>query len=195
MSAAAAKFVQKEGDAKLSSVEAEVASCLAELAESPACTIQADVAAMKIAAAMELPVSGDRKVIAVAFPYRVFMNNVRKNQARLISELEKKLRRHVVVYPRRRILTRKNLKSYGLKVLPRTRTLTAVHDALLEDIVGPTEVVGKRMRVRIDGSKIYKVFLDPKEKNNKENIEEKLDSFAEVYKKLTNKTAVFSFDC
>lgn len=41
---------------------------------------------------------------------------------------------------------------------PRSRTLTAVHDAMLEDVVVPAEIVGKRVRYRIDGSKIMKVY-------------------------------------
>lgn len=40
---------------------------------------------------------------------------------------------------------------------PRSRTLTAVHDAILEDLVYPAEIVGKRVKYRIDGSKIMKV--------------------------------------
>lgn len=40
---------------------------------------------------------------------------------------------------------------------PRTRTLTAVHDGILEDVVYPAEIVGKRVRYRLDGAKIIKV--------------------------------------
>lgn len=73
---------------------------------------------------------------------------------------------------------------------PRSRTLTAVQDAILEDLVFPTEIVGKRVRYHTDGSKTLKVYLDPKERNS---TEFKLETFAGVYKKLTGKDVKFEF--
>jgi len=55
-----------------------------------------------------------------------------------------------------------------------SRTLTSVYDAILEDLVYPVEIVGKRIRVKLDGSQLIKVHLD---KNEQTNIEHKVYSF------------------
>ncbi|KAG6414403.1 hypothetical protein SASPL_127125 [Salvia splendens] len=73
---------------------------------------------------------------------------------------------------------------------PRSRKLTSVHEAVLEDGVYPAEIVRKRIRYRLDGSKIMKVFLDPKSRND---IENKLETFAGVYRKLSGKDIGFEF--
>lgn len=52
-----------------------------------------------------------------------------------------------------------------------SRTLTSVHNAILEDICYPAEIVGKRVRVRLDGSHLIKVHLD---KNQQTNVEHKV---------------------
>merc|ERR1712194_900380 len=135
---------------------------------------------------------GGRKAVVVHFPFRVW-KTVLKIQGRLTRELEKKLSKRHVVFVANRTILDKNFKRRGLAVRPRSRTLTQVHESILEDVVGPTEIVGKRTRIGVDGSKVLKIQLDPKDKD-KESVEDKLSTFSAVYKKLSNKEAVFSFD-
>jgi hypothetical protein len=42
---------------------------------------------------------------------------------------------------------------------PRSRTMNSVHEAILTDLVFPSEIVGKRTRVKLDGKRIIKVAL------------------------------------
>lgn len=73
---------------------------------------------------------------------------------------------------------------------PRSRTLKSVQEATLEDLVFPSEIVGKRVRQNKDGSRLIKVFLDAKDSNA---LEYKLESFSSVYQKLTGKPVSFIF--
>ncbi|CAB4272060.1 unnamed protein product [Prunus armeniaca] len=73
-----------------------------------------------------------------------------------VRELEKKFSGKDVVLIATRRIVRPPKKGSAVQ-RPRTRTLTAVHEAMLEDVVLPAEIVGKRTRYRLDGSKIMKV--------------------------------------
>ncbi|KAI2522313.1 ribosomal protein S7, partial [Homo sapiens] len=117
----------------------------------------------------------------------------KKIQVRLVRELEKKFSgKHVVFIAQRRILPKPTRKSRtkNKQKRPRSRTLTAVHDAILEDLVFPSEIVGKRIRVKLDGSRLIKVHLDKAQQNN---VEHKVETFSGVYKKLTGKDVNFEF--
>ncbi|KAB1276952.1 40S ribosomal protein S7 [Camelus dromedarius] len=70
------------------------------------------------------------------------------------------------------------------------KNLTAVHAAVLEDLGFPSEIVGKRIRVKLDGSRLIKVHLDKASQNN---VEHKVETFSGVYKKLTGKDVNFEF--
>merc|ERR1719347_1305341 len=73
---------------------------------------------------------------------------------------------------------------------PRTQTITAVQAAILEDIVYPTKIVGKRTRFQVGGRRHLKVYLDPKDSKD---IESRIPTYEAVYKKLTRKTVKFLF--
>ncbi|KAJ7283471.1 ribosomal protein S7e [Mycena rebaudengoi] len=98
--------------------------------------------------------------------------------------------RHVVFVAQRRMLRKPTRTSRVKQKRPRSRTLTNVHERILEDLVFPTEIVGKRTRVAVDGSKLLKVLLDSKDATS---LEYKLDSFSSVYRRLTGKDVVFEF--
>merc|ERR1712026_32926 len=121
------------------------------------------------------------------------LQTVQKIQVRLGRELEKKFSgKHVVVVGQRRILPKPTRKTRNQKQMrPRSRTLTAVHDSILEDLCFPSEIVGKSIRIKLDTSRLIKVML---EKAQQTNVEHKLDTFAAVYKKLTGKETHFSFE-
>merc|ERR1712194_451405 len=171
--------------------EEEVAKALFDIEVSPSSDIKADVRDIYICGAKEMDSGRNNKAIVVHFPFRVW-KTVQKVQGRLIRELEKKFAKKHLVFVANRTILDKNFRRKGLKVRPRSRTLTSVHESILEDIIGPTEIVGKRTRIGVDGSKVMKVYLDAKDKD-KENVEAKLETFSAVYKKLTNKETVFTF--
>ncbi|KAH8409741.1 hypothetical protein AWZ03_008799 [Drosophila navojoa] len=135
---------------------------------------------------------GSKKAVIIYVPIpqqKVFQ----KIQIILVRELEKKFSgKHVVVIGERKILPKPTRKARNplKQKRPRSRTLTAVYDAILEDLVFPAEIVGKRVRVKLDGSQLVKVHLD---KNQQTTIEHKVDTFTSVYKKLTGRDVTFEF--
>merc|ERR1719154_572589 len=92
--------------------------------------------------------------------------------------------KHVVLIAQRRILPKekKGQKRILSQKRPKSRTLTSVHTCILDDLVYPSDIVGKRIRVRLDGSRLFKVHLD---KSQQTNMEHKVETFSAVYRKLT----------
>ncbi|KAK2466409.1 hypothetical protein APHAL10511_002051 [Amanita phalloides] len=169
--------------------ETNVAQALIDL-ENNVPELKAELRPLQISAAREVDVRGGKKAIVVFVPVPQ-LKGFHKVQQRLTRELEKKFAdRHVVFVGQRRVLPRPTRKSRSKQKRPRSRTLTDVHEKILEDLVFPTEIVGKRTRVAVDGSKQLKVFLDSKDATS---LEYKLDSFSSVYRRLTGKEVVFEF--
>ena len=150
--------------------------------------LKAELKDLYINGAQEVAIGDGRTAIVIQVPFRL-LKAFHKIQQRLVRELEKKFSgKDVVLVANRRIMP---VPAGGFaRARPRSRTLTAVHANLLEDLVYPTEIVGKRQRYRLDGSRLLKVYLDAKDRNT---TEYKLDTFAGVYKKMTGKEVSFEF--
>lgn len=122
---------------------------------------------------------------------RILTNLAFPQPPRLTRELEKKFSdRHVIFVGQRRILGKPGRRSRVKQPRPRSRTLTAVHSSILEDLAYPSEIVGKRTRIAQDGAKQLRVFLDARDETN---LGHRTQSMADVYRKLTGHEVVFGF--
>jgi len=189
MASFANKKIVKARDEAVSELEEAVAKAFVEL-EITSKEMSADLRDLYILAAKEVEAANNKKAIVIFVPYKLH-KRFQKLQSRLIRELEKKFSgKHVVIVAQRTILSKSFKRSHPGQNRPRSRTLTAVHNAVLDDIVYPTQIVGKRIRFRQDGSRLLKVYLDPKDVKE---VDYKLKTFSAVYRKLTNKNVEFLF--
>ncbi|KAG8817312.1 40S ribosomal protein [Serendipita sp. 399] len=170
-----------------SDLETKVAQSFIEL-EANVPDLKNELKPLQISAAKEVDVKGGKKAVVIFVPVPQ-LKLYRKVHSRLTRELEKKFAdKHVVFVAQRRTLAKPTKTSRVKQKRPRSRTLTDVHDKILEDLVYPTDIIGKRTRIGVDGSKLLRVILDSKDANS---LEYKLDSFASVYRKLTGKEVTF----
>ncbi|KAJ3208597.1 40S ribosomal protein [Dinochytrium kinnereticum] len=170
-------------------LELQVAQNIFDLEHNVA-ELKADLRGLQFNAAKEIDAGHGKKAILIFVPVPL-LKQFHKVHVRLVRELEKKFSdRHVLLVAQRRIMRKPVRNARVGQQRPRSRTLTSVHEKLLEDLVYPTEIVGKRTKVRVDGSKLIKVFLDRKDHTS---LEYKLDTFSSAYRRITGKDVVFEF--
>lgn len=177
--------IKKDKGAEPTEFELKIAQLLFDIQSNQHSEIASNVKELYITSARELDLGQDRKAVLIFVPVPL-LKEFQKIHNALISELEKKLGgSSVFIIAQRRILPVKSkVPRQSQQKRPRSRTLTSVHDAMLEDVCYPIDIVGKRTRVKVDGKKSYKVFLDPKQERFAESRTEIIPS---VYKKLTGK--------
>ncbi|KAF3769539.1 hypothetical protein M406DRAFT_100503 [Cryphonectria parasitica EP155] len=176
-----------------SELESQIAGALYDL-ETNTADLKVPLRPLQFVSAKEIEVGHGKKAIVIFVPVPS-LQGFHRVQQRLTRELEKKFSdRHVLILASRRILPRPKRSTRSRNTQkqkrPRSRTLTAVHDAILTDLVYPVEIVGKRTRTKEDGAKTLKVILDEKDRGG---VDYRLDTYSEVYRKLTGRGVTFEF--
>mmetsp|Transcript_22833 Transcript_22833/g.35524 ORF Transcript_22833/g.35524 Transcript_22833/m.35524 type:complete len:195 (-) Transcript_22833:186-770(-) len=191
MSQQAANWRRKILKQDIDGLEQSLAQAFVDLEKNVDPSQRAEVRDLTFHSATEADIGAGKKVVIIVVPY-VLLNNYRRLHHVLSTNFEKKLSgKHVIFIGQRRILPKESRNNrVKRQCRPRSRTLTAVHEAVLEDVCYPTEIVGKRIRYKVDGSKVMKVYLNPKDQQSAEG---RLETYSAAYRKLTGKSCVFEF--
>jgi small subunit ribosomal protein S7e len=151
--------------------------------------LKKDLEAIKIEGANEITIA-DKKRCYLVQVNEASIKNLHNVHGDVVKHLENHFNVPVMIVPFRKTINGNLYRKYIGKATPRTKTLTAVYDNLLEDLLYPATIVGKRTRFQKGKNKLFKVFVDP---IDKETVEYKTNAIATTYKALTNRELVIEF--
>jgi len=185
MSSAAVHKIRKSHRSNATQQELKVAQVIYDMCQKSN-NLKAQLSGFSFNAVKDIEVSSSKNACVIFYPLR-FLRKVRKVQKQLTPELEKKLGKQVLFVCQRKIQG----KNVGAGVtVQRSRTMKAVHEAVLEDICFPADICGRRVRQLTDGSKHLKVYLETKDQDKTKN---RIDTFVAAYAKLTGHGVAFGF--
>jgi small subunit ribosomal protein S7e len=184
--------LQIKEDRTPTELEEEIAKTLSALEQSSTGDVARNLRLTFIAAAsqVEYPISGDEvsKYILIRIPFRS-LQFYRKISSVIIDHLEEKFNWPVIVVAVRKIQSKRE-KTHATQKRPRSRTLKAVQQAFLNDIVVPSTVAGRQTRVSLTEGTTERVFLDPMDKDT---VQDKIEAMAHAYQKLTTHKIAIEF--
>merc|ERR1712223_751979 len=182
----------KKGNAEASAIESAIGQAVLDVQNNAEASVKEQLMQLHMVGAKEFDVGG-RNAIVIAVPAPQ-VPAWRKIQEKLVRELEKKFsNKHVIIVGHRKIMPEEKRKAsancYKQK-RPISRSIKHVHENVLEDIVFPSIIIGKRIRHKTDNKSFIKAFLN---RSTQGDTEHKIATFSAVYKRLTGKNVLFEF--
>lgn len=180
---------QNPGKGSPTPLESKICQLLVDL-EASSRDLKPHLRDLGIVSARKINITTTKKAIVIFVP-KLQHQKWQKLQDRLVRELEKKFSDEDVLFiAQRKVMKLCQINPKINAPRPRTQTITAVQNEILNDIVFPTKIVGKRTRFRVGGKRLLKVYLDPKDSKD---IEQRIPTYEAVYRKLTKKNVKFLF--
>ena len=116
--------------------------------------------------------------------------DLKKVHPTLVKKFEEQFSAPVAIIPAKKRVNGKLYRRYRGTKVPRDKTLTAMFDSYLEDLLYPATIIGKRIRYPKGKVRQFKVLVDP---IDKDVIEYKIPSITACYKALTNRPLEVEF--
>ena len=173
----------KQGDEKPTELEEEVAKALHSLgSKHPNLQAHLKIIFLNSAKMVDYEQRDGSKdqYLLVRIPHRS-LGAYKKVGIVVVDALEAQFQKTVIVVANRTIISPK-AKSHPSQMRPRSRTLVTVHKEILNDVVFPSNITDRSMRVQVDGKRQQIVQLDPLDIDL---MEDKLDAIIDCYHKLT----------
>lgn len=151
--------------------------------------LKKDLESIKIDNAADIHTSDNKRCFLVHVS-EDSVTTLHKVHQELVKKLEFRFKNPVVIVPNRKRINGNLFRKYRGTKVPRNQTLSHVYDALLQDILYPAIIVGKRVRFPKSKARVFKVQVD---KLDKEAVEYKLNAIIASYKALTNRELQVEF--
>merc|ERR1712159_61488 len=172
-------------------LEKEIAKVIYDLAQSSS-ENREDFKSIYIAGAREFQINQlgkrDKRVVLIYVPYPS-LKSAQKLHYKIVNEIQKRKSIQAFITAKRTILS-KWLKVHKSQIRPRNRTLTSVFDSILDDLLVPGNITARRIRHRMNGKLIYKIWVN---EENRQYLEERADAIGQIYENLTHRRIEMDF--
>merc|ERR1711881_767735 len=179
------------GSRQPTDLEREIAKVIYDLAQSSS-ENREDFKNIYIAGAREFQINQlgkrDKRVVLIYVPYPS-LKSAQKLHYKIVNEIQKRKSIQAFITAKRTILS-KWIKQHHSQMSPRSRTLTSVFDSILDDLLVPGNITARRIRHKLNGKLIYKIWVN---EENRPYLEERADAISQIYEALTHRNIQVDF--
>merc|ERR1712183_45089 len=179
------------GNRQPTDLEREIAKVIYDLAQSSS-ENREEFRSIYIAGAREFQIGQlgkrDKRVVLIYVPYPS-LKSAQKLHYKIVNEIQKRKSIQAFITAKRTIQS-KWIKVHHSQTWARSRTLTSVFDAILDDLLVPGNITARRIRHKLNGKLTYKIWVN---EENKPYLEDRADAITQIYDSLTHRSIDIDF--